>query len=465
MISLAKSEPRLPSRFEDLDEEFRGRLRPNKGLINLVKSAHASMIVEGGVRFAPIFGESGSGKSSATIQLGAHLPEFDVLVLSSEALENSEILKTETAGKGYVKSNRPLIAVIYQFEEAAAEKAAIPSNFVEKVAILDRTYRGRRVLFLWLTTSKTFQQQLVSATSRNTRILAQSDFEVSGPDRSEWPEIMRETFSYHNDGRDLADFEILDSDVADAANSSPTIGAGIRKIGIELAKHLAEPIDLSEFQVLMLWPVTDGIRIETLNRFAAPRQGYRINWNAFVSQLNPRDRKELPLAELNKARLYFDVRLVPIAAADLQRICGGMSNSNFKLSKSYLDRFSSTHFFSMVSKPDRNATFITLRERVSQRRDDAEAWYLSVTGESVAIGKSISQALKAKGLSSGYERTFDAGYKRIRADAWVERESSPKTTLVELKAFSPSNTRPSDIADAIRVTLMRHAQFAGFLKR
>lgn len=458
-------EPKLPSRYEDLDEEFRGRLRPNKALNTLVKAAFSSMAVEGGIRFAPIFGESGSGKSSATIQLGTHLPAYEVKVLSSTALENSAALEAEISDNPYNPTGRPLIAVVDQFEEAAEEKTGIPSNFIEKVSILDRSYRGRKVLFLWLTTSRQFQKQLSDATSRNTRILAQSDFEIAGPDRHEWPDIIRETFSFHNDGHDLADFEILDTDVNTAASQTATIGGAIRTVGRSLAVHVQAPMDLSEFQVLMLWPVTDGLRIETLNRFASPRQGYRINWGSFVSQLNPRDKKELPLSELNKARLYFDVRLVPIAAADLQQICGGINNLTFKLSKSYLDRFANTHFFNMVSKPDRNATFVTLRERDSQRRIAAESWYDTVTGQPVKIGKSISDALLAKGLVAGYERTFDAGFKRVRADAWVERDASPSTTIVELKAFSPANTRPSDIADAIRVTLTRHAQFAGFLKR
>ena len=303
------------------------------------------MKVEGGVRFAPIFGESGSGKSSATIQLGTHLPAYEVKVLSAAALESTDALNAEISDHRYDPSGKPLIAVIDQFEETAAEKAAIPSNFVEKVALLDRSHKGRPVLFLWLTTSRAFQEQLSAATSRNTRILVQGDFEVQGPARAEWPDIIKETFSFHNNEKDLADFEILDSDVKFIANEATTLGSAIGQVGRQLARYLAEPLDLSEFQVVMLWPVTDGLRIETLNRFASPRQGYRINWSTFVSQLNPRDRAELPLSELNKARLYFDVRLVPIAAADLQRVCGGIDNPSFKLSKSYLDRFASTHFF------------------------------------------------------------------------------------------------------------------------
>ena len=203
-------EPRLPSQFEDLDDEFKGRLRPNKALIALVKSASSSMKVEGGVRFAPIFGESGSGKSSATIQLGTHLPAYEVKVLSAAALESTDALNAEISDHRYDPSGKPLIAVIDQFEETAAEKAAIPSNFVEKVALLDRSHKGRPVLFLWLTTSRAFQEQLSAATSRNTRILVQGDFEVQGPARAEWPDIIKETFSFHNNEKDLADFEILD---------------------------------------------------------------------------------------------------------------------------------------------------------------------------------------------------------------------------------------------------------------
>ncbi len=54
---------RLPSRYEDLDLAFRGRLKPNQDLLTLVKTAYASMQLSGGIRFLPIYGESGGGKA------------------------------------------------------------------------------------------------------------------------------------------------------------------------------------------------------------------------------------------------------------------------------------------------------------------------------------------------------------------------------------------------------------------
>ena len=50
-------------------------------------------------------------------------------------------------------------------------------------------------------------------------------------------------------------------------------------------------------------------------------------------------------------------------------------------------------------------------------------------------------------------------------EALEAQKTQPKKILIEIKAFSPSNTRPSDIADAIRITLTRHARFAGFIPR
>ena len=47
----------------------------------------------------------------------------------------------------------------------------------------------------------------------------------------------------------------------------------------------------------------------------------------------------------------------------------------------------------------------------------------------------------------------------------IDRLSSQSTCIVELKAFSTEGTRPSTIKDAVRTTLRRHAQFAGFLAR
>ena len=57
-------------------------------------------------------------------------------------------------------------------------------------------------------------------------------------------------------------------------------------------------------------------------------------------------------------------------------------------------------------------------------------------------------------------------YGTVRADIYAEREESEKPkVIIELKVYSPENTMPSSIKDAIKVTLKRHAQFAGFLQR
>ena len=53
----------LPARYEDLDEAFLGRLIANKELIALVNTTYKSMTISGGIRFLPIYGESGVGKS------------------------------------------------------------------------------------------------------------------------------------------------------------------------------------------------------------------------------------------------------------------------------------------------------------------------------------------------------------------------------------------------------------------
>ena len=80
---------RLPSRYEDLDTAFRGRLKPNQSLISIVKRAFASMEISGGIRFLPVFGQSGSGKTSAALEIGTHLPELYVEQLPREAVEDN----------------------------------------------------------------------------------------------------------------------------------------------------------------------------------------------------------------------------------------------------------------------------------------------------------------------------------------------------------------------------------------
>jgi len=83
--------------------------------------------------------------------------------------------------------------------------------------------------------------------SRNERILVRTDFELSGLPEAQWPGIIDETFSFHNDGKELADFGMLNQDILTICQSQPTIGKAIETVALHLAPgddvHLQ---DLSE---------------------------------------------------------------------------------------------------------------------------------------------------------------------------------------------------------------------------
>ena len=460
---------KLPSRYEDLDLAFRGRLKPNQDLLDLVKIAYTSMQVAGGIRFLPIYGESGSGKSSAALELGTHLPSAHVFKLPREAVESpselEKVVASEAARISHL-SKELMVAVVDQYEEVAAQRAAIPTSFVEALALLDRgELRNTRILFLWLTTNRTFQESLVEATTRNRRILLKDDFSLTGPQKAEWPEIIEETFRFHND-RDLSDFELIREDLEQIGRDNETIGTAIEQVGVQLAQHVHQLHDLSTYQVIMLWPVTDGQRITRVQQFTDARQGYKLDWNSWYRQLNEDDKRQLPLRELNRARLYFDLRLVPVAAADLHPLCKDLDDEGFKLHKSYLDRFRGTHFYSIVNGSWDASAYKPLRERESERAKAARECYQTATGEPTKIGKRLAKVFRELGFSADHEQTINSDYGKIRADVLVIRTSSqPQNAIVELKMFSPSNTMPSTICEQVRITLRRHAQFAGFLAR
>lgn len=460
---------KLPSRYEDLDLAFRGRLKPNQELLSLVKTAYTGMQLSGGIRFLPIYGESGGGKSSAALELGTHLPEAHVFQLPRPAVESptelTGVIATET--QRIANTHKKLmVAVVDQYEEAAAQKTAIPTSFVEALALLDRgELRNTRVVFIWLTTSREFQKSLAEATTRNRRILLKDNFTLTGPEKNEWPAIIEETFRFHND-RDLSDFELIREDLEDVSRGADTIGTAIEHVGLRLGQHVHALHDLSTYQVIMLWPVTDGQRITRVQQFTDARQGYKLDWNAWYRQLNEDDKKQLPLRELNRARLYFDLRLVPIAAADLHPLCRDLENDDYVLHKSYLDRFKNTHFFSIVNGTWDATTYKPLRERESERADAARAWYEAVTASPTALGKRLAQTFCALGLQAAHEQNISSAHGKLRADVLVIRNnSSPLNAIIEMKVFSPANTMPSSICEQVRITLRRHAQFAGFLAR
>lgn len=456
---------RLPSRYEDLDIAFRGHLKPNIALQDQVQRAFQSMQVSGGIRFLPIYGKSGSGKSSAVFELSTHFPQAKVFQLSRDAIENRAVLHDEVRTRINNNPSAPLIAVVDQFEEVAAQQSRIPKEFVESLALFDRgELRSNPVLFIWLTTDHRFQADLVNATTRNQRILASPNFEIAGPDASDWPGIIEDTFSFHNKGAVLADYQLLEADLLDIGKQSATIGGAIEATGRRLSSNFPVLQDISTYQVMMVWPVTDSTRISRIHQFTDSRQGYRLNWSAWFQSLNREDQRSVELRELNRARLYFDVRLIPIAAADLQGIY--RPGDEEVIPSTALDRFSKTHFFSLVAGNWNPESYAPLRERESQRAQKARVWYEAVTSEPTVMGKTIAKALTQLGIKSFYETRLKSPHGSVRCDVLAERNGGQRSqVVVELKAFAPENTRPSSISDAVRSTLRKHAIFAGFLKK
>jgi hypothetical protein len=260
---------------------------------------------------------------------------------------------------------------------------------------------------------------------------------------------------------------LLDADLKSISKAATTIGDAIEETGRRLAAAGGSPAlqDISKYQVLMLWPVTDGVRISRILQFTDARQGYKLDWAAWHRGLNADDQRSVELRELNRARLYFDVRLVPIAAADLQTIHRTVKDKR-ELARTSLERFSSTHFYSIVANKWNPDVYAPLRERESRRADDARDWYKRVTADPTNIHRSIAQALTLLGLKSTPEAKIKTRNGSVRADVLVERDGGPRSdVLIEVKAFAPENTMPSTITDAVRSTLRKHAVLAGFIQR
>lgn len=455
----------LPSRYEDLRPEFRAQLRANRSLIDKVKSAHRRMKISKGVRFLPVFGVSGAGKTSAALELATHLPEIEVFAVPPDVVEGArplaDVLPSTDASM--------IVAVIDQFEEGVARREEIPTRFVEALSRLDRSQFPTPVLFLWLTTSREFQKELAAATTRNSRLLVDATFELQPLETSDWPDVIEETFEFHNEGRELADFQVLRGDIEEISKTAPSLGTAIEEVGDHFDDDGLQ--DISQYQVVMLWPVTDGQRLANVRNFTNPRLGYRLDWNVFYRALNPTDQHQLPLDAYNKARLYFDVRLVPIQAADLQTIAQSLEHPDVAPAPSYVAAFKKTHFFGVVADTWDPNSYRPMKDHgnattVPRRSTAAKAWYSSVTLRPTHIGRRIAACLRALGLDAHAEKEVRTPHSRVVADVLLERPSieRPKV-IVELKAYSPESTYPSAIATQIRGTLKKHAELAGYLQR
>jgi adenylate kinase family enzyme len=456
----------LPSRYEDLEEAYRGRLVPNIHLNQVVQKAIKSMSISGGIRFLPIYGESGSGKSCASREIDRHLPDTHVFLVDRNEIEDGNKL-LERVNKERIRNNICLIGVIDQFEEQVSGREGIPTQFIEKLSIFDRSQlKNIPVLFIWLTTSLEFQKNLQRSTSRNKRLLLEENFKVTGPSRDNWSRIIQETFTFHNADKPLADYNIVEEDLNDICHKVSTVGEALESVGALLSDRIPSIQDLSEYQVILVWPVADGTRMQRVLQFSRPREGYLLNWDAWRRELNEQDQKTLPLQEYNRARLYFDVRIVPLRVADIHKLCDNLDEDLETFRDTYIQRFKKTHLYQIISGNWDSYDYNPVRERESQRAEAAKEWYASITNQPTKIGKRLASVLKFLGESAKYEYEISSKYSKVKADIFIEKSSkNAKRQILELKFFSSDNTMPSSIKEQVKITLRRHAQLAGFISK
>ncbi len=460
---------RLPSRYEDLDPDFRSKLRPVPELNSLVQEAYASMKTSGGIRFLPIFGKRGSGKTCAACELSTHFPSSHLSVLKTEevSLPTAELTDLLSKRIDLFTQKDLFIWVVDQYEERVQTRGDLPKEFIEKLSLLDRgALRNQPMIFIWLTTDQAFQASLAAATSRNERILAQGDYELKGIAQDIWPTVIEETFSFHNDEQELAHYGVLEPDIKETCKAMPTIGKAIEEVGRRIGQPLYRLQDLSEYQVILLWPVVDGTGIERVTSLTNPLGGYKLNWNVWYNRLSDGDKKQLPLRGYNQARLYFDFRLVPIPVADLHSVSAKLDDETHVLAPSYLEQFKKTHYYTVLAAASADRAFGTLRERESQRARDARAWYEGVTASPTKVGRRLANCLSQIGFPSKYEREIRSDHSRVVADVLSKRQSGHQTNVItELKLFSSAQTTPANIRDEIRKTLRKYAQLAGYVPR
>lgn len=458
---------RLPSRYEDLQEAYKGRLLPNKGLIEKIKAAVKSIKINGGIRFLPIYGESGSGKSSATIELKTHLPETHTFLLQKDEISDKEKLIDRILNEYRYNIGKILIPIVDQFEENVAGKEKIPSQFIEYISLFDRNeLKDVPTVFIWLTTSKDFQSLLTNATTRNKRILLDNEFVIEGPEKNLWTGIIKDTFSVHNHEKELADYLIIDTVINEIVFECTTLGSAIENVGNKLAEQMDDIQDLSQFTVILLWPVSDSVRNQRVMQFSRPRDGYKLDWEAFYRELSLDEKSQLPLEVYNRTRLYFDMRIIPFRAADLHRLCSNLDLDVLPLGKTYLTRFRNTHFFHIVSENWDSYSYNPVRERESDRSKEASDWYKTITTQPTKIGKRIALILRNLNLDAAHEQDIATEFSTVRADVLINNSTvNKKKYIVELKVFSAENTMPSTIKEQIKTTLRKHALLAGFMKK
>jgi hypothetical protein len=455
------SQIKLPNRYEDLDPAFHGKLVPDRNFIAIVNDAFKSMQMGGGVRFLPVYAPSGTGKSSATFALQRHLQELKVIKLPKSVVLDQATLRTFILDQVAQAADKKPVFVVdnYEFPTEVVSK-----SFVELVSEMDRDeLRTRPTLFVWISHEAKNMSALVDAAQMNKRLYLTTGFEILGPNRnSDWADVIEETFRFHNNNISLADSGVTRQDIDKIVKSAPSLGEAISVVGGRVKTR--DLRDMSKYRVILLWPFTDGVGLNVIRQFSDPRQGYKLDWSAFEKHFNKKDLEQLPLAELNQARMQFDFRLVPIRAADVQQFCGGNESGSTKVVKSHVENLKKSHFYSVLDDSWQNSVYGPMKTHMeSDRSVAASKWYSEATSNPGVIHNRLAAALSYCGFVAKVEEVVDSDHSQVRADVAVTRDASQ--VLIELKVFSAANTTASTVRDSIKSTLRKYAQLGGHLQR
>lgn len=456
---------RLPSRFENLDPRFHVHLIPDRPLLNVTRSTIAAMHVAGGVRLLPVYGASGSGKTSAAMQLRSLSTEFQVFALEHDLISQGGLAQAVKREQNRRPGERACVGIIDQYEESVGDRNELVARFVGQLTSLDRSEIVQRpTLILWLTPSKEFQAALVeSAREKNARLVSVDDFILQGPPRAEWAGIIDRTFEFHNAGMSLADVGFVRPQLDDAVDKSDTLGESINRVGEQLVTAFPVSNDLEQYRVIILWPVADTLSLSRVISLSDAREGYSFNWNKWYWELNLRDRAQLPHEALNLTRILVDLRVVPLPVGQMHPSFINLDAPHPALSAGALAPLARSHLAQIVQDRWDPSTYRPMAITSSDTALRAMRWYETVRRRPTDLGQRLALCLRQLGLDAQYESTIDSDFSVVRADVRVRKH--PRSDLIELKAFAPRSTNGSNIRYQIRATLRKYAQLGGLLGR
>ena len=248
----------LPDRYEGLETYINQNdipkiIIPVEYGIEKIEELYEEMGSSGRGSFLILKGKSGCGKTTFLKTLNIFLEDVETETITNDMDLVESINKLDV-------SNKSMRIVIVEGRESIIDSSNSEiNNAIHTINRFIRSKKGKNTLIVWPCNNDDIIEVLVDTSQiiGGTSLLGLEEtyFDFSGPEKSDYIKIAKQTVELLNNGKTILDFGIGDNEANSIINEVSTIGEYLKKINKLITKNKKTVRQLSKKENCKMWVI------------------------------------------------------------------------------------------------------------------------------------------------------------------------------------------------------------------